>query len=604
MQLIAKNIKITALSDEQHWGTSFSENGLFILLEVEGNIEEAGQKKGKEILDILLTKITNYKDRNLVTASELIDWAREIKFIQTLTIGFLQSDILYLANLGSGEVILRRKDKIGKILSSNETSSGKVDVGDVILFCSKTFLNCLDKKILEEILQNQNITEMGEETYSNLVSNPTSAGATALFLDVENQIVTPDAEISYPEVETKDFKTIIRKNWQNIVTIIKRKKDNFFEDGEEAKPKKTLLTIAIILILLLILSIFLNINHSQITVKQNHLKQTLELVSHQYDEAVSLIDLNPGRARLLLSDSKLSLSQVFPEFQKNSAEYKQINEWLNKIAEKEVDAYKIFKFTTVPLFYDINLIKNGGIAQKIAIHQKTAAILDIKNKLVYSLGLDKKQAAIVAGSEVVKDAQTIAVHGKQIYILNGDGISEIDISSKSTKTIIKSDKEWGEIGEMVAFGGNLYLLDRKNNSIWKYIAQDVGFSSRASYLNPDVRISLANSGKMIIDGSVWILADPGTILKFTNGHGESFTFKGLSDNISDIATFYTSDEDKNLYILDKHSQRILTFDKDGNYLSQYQWEELKNADNIVVSEEEKKIFVIVKGSIYAIDLKQ
>lgn len=593
--LITKNVKVTVQSDTTRWGGGFSENGLFILLETEGNTDEPAPQKGKEILDLILTKITNYKERNLTTAVDITDWAKKNKFIKTLTLGFLQEGILYLANMGVGEVWMQRSGKAGKILSSGETSLGKVKEEDILIFSSKTFLHSLDRQKQDEIIKIENISEAAESTYSMLVGNTDAVGAAALILKLINQKAV-EQPVSDSQVQKTDYKIILKEK------LIKFR-DAFFENGEESKPKKTLLTIATVLILLLIVSIFLNISHSQSASKQNRLKQTVDLVSHQYDEAANLIDLNPSRARLLLSDGKLSLSGLLKEFPKSSKEYKEINDWLSKIAQKEVEAYKIFKFTAVPLFFDVNLIKNGGSGNKIVLDKKMAAILDSKNKTIYSLSLDTKQAAILAGSEVVKDTQAISVHGKSAYLVNTDGIIQIDIPAKTSQIIVKPDKDWGEISQIVAYGGNLYLLDRKNNAIWKYIAQEEGFSARTNYLNPDVRVSFFQARAMIIDGSVWVLSDAETIFKFTNGRGDTFSFKGVSDTISGITTIFTSEEAKNLYILDKNAQRILVFDKDGEYQSQYQWEELKNADDLVVSEEEKKIFVLSAGKIYAIDIK-
>lgn len=519
-----------------------------------------------------------------------------------MTLGFLNKDILYLANLGEGNVFLQRNGKVGQILTSGENCSGKVTAGDILLFSSKTFLHCVDKQKQQELLRAGEITDIAEEIYVQLLASANSLGAAGLLLELEDRETGSAFETSYQAPQKPDYKSIFKEKWQSMMSSWRQKRENLLEDGEEAKSKKTLLTIAVVLILLLIASIFLNINHSQSTNKKTLLKQTVDLVSHQYDEAVSLIDLNPGRARVLLSDSKLSLSQILKEFPKNSNEYKEVNDWLAKIAAQELVAYKIFKLTTVPVFFDISLIKNAGAGTKISLHQMTAVILDSKNKVAYSLALDTKKADIIAGSETVKDAQTISVHGKSAYVLTGEGIVRIDIPAKTAQTVVRADKDWGEIGELVAFAGNIYLMDRKNNAIWKYIVQENGFSPRSSYLNPDVRVNFSNAKKMIIDGSVWVLATPVTLSKFTSGHGDTFSVKGLADTISYDGIF-TSDEDKNVYILDKHALRILVFDKDGEYQSQYQWDELKNTDDFVVSEEEQKIFLLLGSKIYAIDLK-
>ncbi len=598
-----KDVKITTSSSETYWGTSFCENGLFVLLEVEGSADKPAPQKGKEFLDLLLTKITNYQERHLATLKDIAEWARKMDFLRTLTVGFLQKDVLFLSNLGIGEVRLQRDEKIGKILSAGETSSGKVSPGDRLIFSSKTFLSCIDKEGQEEILREKDLTTAGEKAYSILVVNPNSFGAIGILLEIEKQVNTSEEPVSQIAKKAENYKEIFRQKLKGIISSVGQRRLDLFDQNEETKPQKTLLTVAVILILLLIISIFLNISHTKSTGKRNNLLQTLDLVSHQYDEAVSLLDLNPTRSRVLLSDSKLSLLQVMRDFSKNSSEYKQVNEWLGKIAEKEVAAYKIYKFTSVPLFFDINLIKTGGWGAKIALYGKTAVILDTQNKTIYSLSLDTKQASIIAGNEVVKETQEVAIHGKKAYLLNSDGIIQTDLTVKSSQVAIKPDKEWGEIASVTAFAGNLYLLDRKNNAIWKYIAAESGFSARTSYLNPGVNINLGLASKVVIDGSVWVLSDRETIFKFTSGQSDNFSFKGLSDTISDVTSIFTSDEAKRLYVLDKSSQRILVFDKDGNYQEQYQWEELKNANDLVASEEEKKIFVLAGSKIYAMDIK-
>ncbi len=603
MQKIVKDLKISAPSDITYWGGSFCENGLFILLEIQGDPENPAQEKGKEILDSLLTKITNFPKINLEVLNEVISWVKEIEAVKSLMLGFLDAEILYLVNVGNGEVLLKRNGQVGTILQSGESSSGKVQAGDRLFFTSNKFLTCIGKEKQKELLKSESLTEVAENSYGMLIACKEAAGSIAILADLEDQTIPEEKKVEPPVSLKIDYRNILKQKWHKTLLFIKEKKAAFWQEGEETKPKRTLLTIAVVLILLLVASIFLNINHSQSTNRQNRLKQVVDLVSHQYDEAVSLIDLNPTRARILLSDSKLSLSQVFKEFPKNSDEYKQINEWLNKIAEKEVAAYKIQKFTTVPLFFDINLIKNGGIGSKIALYQKSTVILDLKNKAIYSLSLDTKQASIVAGSEIVKEAQTISIHGKSAYILTADGITRIDIPSKSAKVAIENDKKWGEITQLYAFAGNIYLLDGKNNAIWKYIATENGLLARTNYLNSDVSVSLDKVRKMVIDGSVWVITNSGSIMKFTSGRPETFSFKGIADNLSDITSIFTSDDQKYLYVLDKNSQRILVFDKDGNYQAQYQWEELKNADDLVVSEEEKKIYVLIESKLYAIDIK-
>lgn len=584
MKLMFKTAKIVAPSSPTRWGTVFSENGLLILLEVAGNEVHPAAVAGKEILDTILTKFTNYQERDSSVIRKLLAEFKEKSEIITLIIGLLEGQTLFLGNKGKGVVWLRRGEKVGKILSNEETSYGEMKEEDRLIFASDSFSDTVDREKIQQIINFTEIDEVPESIAPSLFQNIALAGMAMLIVSVYAQ-----AEEDKP-------------SWDKVKRFISLTSSGLRETDEEAKSKRTLLSIAVVLILLLTASIFLNINHSSSGKKNERLAEIISLVSHQYEEAVSLIDLNPVRARELLSTSKLSLAALLSEFPKNSNQYKEINDWLGKLSAQEVVAYKIYKLTQVPIFYDISLIKQGGMGEKIVYYGESKAILDTKNKAVYSLSTKTKKAEIIAGSDTIKDAQAVDIHGKNIYILNSDGVVQVDIPSKTAKIAIKRDEKWGDIAAAAAFGGNIYLLDRKNNTIWKYIATDFGFSARTTYLNPDVRVNFAGSTKMVVDGSVWVLQS-GNILKFSRGLGEQFSFKGISDAIPNIASFTTSEEEHFLYMLDKTLSRIVVFDKDGNYQSQYSWDELKNASDLVASEDEKKIFVLSGSKIYAIEIQ-
>lgn len=592
--VLIQSKKIVAAGNEFHFGAAFAENGVFIVLEVEGSENHHASTLGKEIVDTILTQYTDYQERDLSVVSALLDSFTEKLSIKTLLIGLQKGSQLFIGCKGTGEVRIQRGGKMGNLLSGEELVSGEIKPNDRILFYSDTFSQFISQEDREALLTSEHFDENVERIDQTITQKTELQGAVALVLSVllpeAKQLARVRQRISFLFEKGKE---IIAKRQNAVATFTKRK---------ESRSKKMLLTISGILVILLIASIFFNVNNTRRTMQEKKLREVFTLISHQYEEAVSLFELNPARARSLLSDSKLTLSPFLAGVGKNSNEYKDITEWLNKIAEQEVAAYKIYKLTSVPVFFDIQLVKNGGEGELLASYKEKKVILDTKNQVVYSLSTDKKQAVVLAGSETVKDAKSITIHGNTAYVVTNEGVVGIDIPTKSAKVVIKRDEQWGEIGAVSAFGGNVYLLDKTKNTIWKYIATDFGFSSRTTYLNPDVRVNFTDSKKLVIDGSVWVLFDR-ELLKFTRGLGEEFAFTGFSDSIQQIKTISTSDEEKNLYLLDPGLSRIIVFDKDGAYQAQYQWDELANAKDIVVSEAEKKIFILVGSKIYGIDMK-
>jgi len=174
---------------------------------------------------------------------------------------------------------------------------------------------------------------------------------------------------------------------------------------------------------------------------------------------------------------------------------------------------------------------------------------------------------------------------------------------KTVSDIIPSSSEWGSISDMVSFGGNLYLLDTQKSRIWKYVAAEKGFSSIFEYLNPDTLPDLSKNTTMAIDGSVWLGSSVGSVSRFTSGQPYTYSPQGVDTPLGDNLAVYTSDEAEMIYVLDSDFSRIVVFDKDGLYMSQYVWENELQARQIVVSEKLSSIYMLAGGKLYAIQLQ-
>ena len=159
------------------------------------------------------------------------------------------------------------------------------------------------------------------------------------------------------------------------------------------------------------------------------------------------------------------------------------------------------------------------------------------------------------------------------------------------------------IGSLVSFGGNVYLLDIQKSRIWKYVATDTGFSELREYLNPDTLPDFTQTNSMAIDGSVWLGSTNGKIWKFTGGKEDSFFPQGVDPAFGNNLYVYTSDSVNNIYVLDADNMRVVVLQKDGTYLSQYVWTGNFHPTQMIVSESEKKIYLLAGGKLYSIDLK-
>ena len=557
------------------------EGGLLILLEVETDGDVIASHSGKAILDQIINSFQTSFKQNKLNLKDLLDEVASNPFIKNLILGLLEENLLTVGCLGEASAVLVRDQVAGQILAGQNISKGEVKAGDRIIFHSADFGRNWQEGHLSEIYKFANLADFEEILSPKLASNEKFTGNAVLAAEVSVQ-----EEFSAPEdivysLKPKYFKLkFLLSLWQT---------------------RKTLMII-LALILLLIINITAGIIRMKQVSKTKEISQELATVKQQYEEAGGILDLNPVRARELLSSSKLTLGKLLKNSKRNSRDYNQINDWLKKVSESEVAAYRIYKFTDVPVFFDMTLIKADGEADNVSAYQEKKVILDNSHKTLYFLSTNSKESAVLAGSDNLKNPRGIAVHGSTAYFLNEDGIFAVDLGRKKAGKVIEKSERWGEIADIEAFGGNLYLLDTAKNNIWKYIAAESGFSPIISYLNEGISVNLAESKELAIDGSIWA-AGSDNLFKFTAGSLEQFALQGISDSITSIDGISTSDENERVYILDKTLSRIMVFDKDGLYQSQYQWDELKNAKDFMVTEKEGKIYVLVGHKIHAIEIK-
>ena len=139
MEYNFRTAKITASSDDNKWGGCFAENGLWILLEVATEDDTPASHVGKTILDLLLVRFSTTKVRGESLVNELLSEVQNNKAVTTLLIGSLFEDVLFLGCTGQGTVMIKRQQKLGRLLTGSATAKGKVAPGDVFIFHSDKF---------------------------------------------------------------------------------------------------------------------------------------------------------------------------------------------------------------------------------------------------------------------------------------------------------------------------------------------------------------------------------------------------------------------------------------------------------------------------------
>lgn len=255
-------------------------------------------------------------------------------------------------------------------------------------------------------------------------------------------------------------------------------------------------------------------------------------------------------------------------------------------------------FTLNQTVLKIILAENSvyGVAEDGKIY--AASIKDKDPRLVASIGKDSGQ---VTGITYFKS------DSKLIFQTDLAKMFELDPALNTQGEIVVNDTsgKWEKAVAIANYTSNLYLLDSEAGEIFKHTQIDGGYSKGISYANTKNTDGIKGSVDIAIDGSVYVLKSDGTVAKFTKGVYDSvFMLKNMPvnyDKIEQPAKLFTNADTNYIYLLDKKLNRIIRFDKSGEFVGQYSAFDLV-IDDFVVNDKVKKMWYLSTGNIYEIDL--
>lgn len=563
----------------KHWNQTLVTGRLFVVVEVTG---EQAAVVGSKFLHQLQENLTS-PPVSLIQCKKIIHQLAGPAI--SCAAAVLSETAAYLIIKGQGSIWVKRGQTVGLLLQGEGSLSGRIEPNDIFLLAAGNFTSVVNQQFLRRQLQSNDVTEISESLTTYLHKDANCPSTVALIFSLSSP---------RPPIITANLFLFLKRVLGKIRSLFLR-----FTSRLEPLPRvKPAFLIICVLLLLLGGSIWLGLREKKTEASQKEWEAVLTEVNHKYDEAVALIDLNPVRARQLLDEAKLALSRL-NNLQLGKATDKELKEVQDKITSGMAVALRSFDTTPSP-FFTLDLVAPGAQGDKLSLSQDLLVVLDTKNKAVYRLQLSTKASRIVVSSDSLSQAIGISVYGEDIYVA-GQAIYQINTPG-GLKQVVGKDDEWGKVTQMVVFAGNLYLLDPPKNAVWKYIRGETGFSSRQSYLGPDTQLDLRDAENLSVDGAVWI-TKPHQVLHLVQGQVDSWSIKGLDEDLGETLKIYSDDTTKNIYLLDQDKSRVVLLDKDGTYLSQYRWKERLAPTDFVVSEPLKKILLLVRGTIYAIDLK-
>lgn len=581
---------VVGATTPSHWAQTIKTTSVYGVIEAYSDLGNA-QTMGMQAISTI-TEACSESIRELSVIEKLVHDVLTQE-IQSIILFVPVGLTTYVVIGGGGAVYIKREGQYAKLLDRSGAVSGSAQKGDIFILLSRACRNILSEQELFSIFDHLSADVLAEKLTLSLQGKESMYGCAALLFEVK--------DIQENEVP----QTQLPARFSKIVQFIKRHIRGI------RHPKQTPgAWITIVLIGIFLISIIAGIRRETISKHDTKLQGVVQEAQRLYEEGQALLELNAVKGRERLKGAKELLAPIAETVTDKTKEERYVSELYGRITSTLTTAMHIY--TQEPqVFYDVGLLKLGGTVTTMGLSGDTLIVGDASQKAVYALTVSSKTGKIIGGGVGFEHIYAVDVQVDTVYVLTPDGVHQISMESKNTKLVrIKKSSEWGTVETMVVFGGNVYLLDTTKSRIWKYIATEKGlpagrqgFSELKEYLNPDTLPDLSRATGMVIDGSVWIGTTDGNIRRFTQGKENTFVDKGVDPPFGQKLTVFTSDEAKNLYVLDVQNKRVVVLDKDGIYLAQYTWINDLNPNQLVVAEKQGKILLLAGGKLYSIDLK-
>jgi len=529
--------------------------------------------------------------------------------VEVAAVAFLDK-VVYSAVGGGAQVAIFRNGMLAKILESSPkqvvSASGYPKERDILLLATKRFFETIPNGVLKGALEGADPATVAESLAPSVHASQDNGNLGAVVIRFEKEVFFAKEEEAVPSpvpsgVSLMDrARGVLAGAFSGIQNALAKRlpERKIFVRGapeEEVLPqsKKMTLTVGIVLLLILLVSIGFGIRQKVLRDQKSKYGDRLTQAQHEIDEAVSLASLNPERSRELFSSSFSLAETLKAEGVKDPA----LEEVIRKLEENRGRILGEYREEGA-LYMDLSILSDGLKGDDMSGSSERVYILDKAGKKVVGITLATKKTEVVAGPDQLEGATSLASYTERVFVLTGEGIFEV--GDEKTKAI---EKDWE--GEVLpyAYAGNIYLLDKAANTIWRFAGAEGSFGSKSEWLGEGIEPDFSRIVSISIDGNIWVLSQTGRILKFSRGSPQNISAAGVFPSLSSADVIYTNEELGFVYILDKGGKRVVVLDKDGNYKAQYFSDRLSEANDLAVSEKEKKIILLAGSKLYFIELK-
>lgn len=375
-----------------------------------------------------------------------------------------------------------------------------------------------------------------------------------------------------------------------------------YVDDKAKITKKRMRIIVLIILLILLITIPLIIFKLRINAQIKEAQREISPLLTEFEQVKSKVEENPIESREKISEIINDIEAKEKAFTKKKSGQKYISDQLvsvqayfDSISGKEV-------FNELDVFFDFQLVESGFIANLVKLVGNTAYFFDKDTSKFIKLELGSKKVEVIDLGDQ-KNVSDFEVIDEKIYFL-GEGILEKNLANDEITKIIDQGKSNQGAKLISLFNDNIYVLNQEQRNIYKYSydSQAKEYSDPIRWIKSAKDLEFDQIVSMAVDGDIWLSTKLGQVFKLRGGEGSLFTINGLVEPLSDQTYLFTQPDDKNIYLLEPSSSRLIVVSKDGDFVKEVKSASLASASGLVVSESLNKAVVISGSLVFEVGL--
>ncbi len=372
---------------------------------------------------------------------------------------------------------------------------------------------------------------------------------------------------------------------------------NSFKNLSSMHPKrKLLIVLTLLLLIVLTVSISLTSRQKRFREHEENFTATIESLQNRYDliDSYLLYDNEDG-AKIIIGEISEELSNL------NAITLEQeeiLNEWQGKLQIQRQNIQRLTLISDAEMILNTTDLNSSAESRNLILIDDILYIADPAGKILYTYNLENNESSsVLINANFELNLELPFTYNNQLYYLEEDSLARINPENGQLTQINISGFVERKTNALKIWSDNdlLYSLHSNTNEILRHSPAN-SFNQFSQWLEEDINLSRVVD--MAVTGDILLLENNGNLIKLRRGQVQDFNLASIDPPLNSANKLLALD---NIYIFDRNLLRLVVFDYEGNFISQYQFSDYKDTFDLIVDENLNKVYLLVANSIYSFD---